>query len=123
MAEEPDPPEDELETPGEEEPIPEEPVADAEEEGEEAGTEVEAVYEEEVVYEEEATGEEEPAPETASAPVAAEGSAEEGALLQPCTNCATLLDVGDLEPFAKVHCPICGTAIRARTQLKNFTLV
>jgi serine/threonine protein kinase len=45
------------------------------------------------------------------------------ALLQPCTNCASLLDVGDLEPFAKVHCPICGTAIRARTQLKNFTLV
>ena len=44
-------------------------------------------------------------------------------LLQPCTNCATLLDVADLEPFAKVHCPICGTAIRARTQLKNFTLV
>ncbi len=34
-------------------------------------------------------------------------------LLQPCTNCATLLDVGDLEPFAKVHCPICGTAMRA----------
>ena len=44
-------------------------------------------------------------------------------LLQPCTNCATLLDVGDLEPFAKVHCPICGTAMRVRTQLKNFTLV
>ena len=45
------------------------------------------------------------------------------ALLQPCSNCATLLEVGDLEPFAKVHCPICGTAMRARTQLKNFTLV
>ena len=59
------------------------------------------------------------APE-ASAPGAA--GAEE-ALLQPCTNCATLLDVGDFEPFAKVHCPICGTGIRARTQLKNFTLV
>jgi serine/threonine protein kinase len=44
-------------------------------------------------------------------------------LLQPCTNCATLLDVDDLEPFAKVHCPICGTAMRVRTQLKNFTLV
>ncbi len=53
------------------------------------------------------------------------GTAEEegGNLLQPCTNCATLLDVGDLEPFAKVHCPICGTAMRVRSQLKNFTLV
>jgi eukaryotic-like serine/threonine-protein kinase len=44
-------------------------------------------------------------------------------VLQPCSNCATMLDVGDLEPFAKVHCPICGTAQRVRTQLKNFTLV
>jgi len=34
-----------------------------------------------------------------------------------------MLNVGDLEPFAKVHCPACGTAIRARTKLKNFTLV
>jgi hypothetical protein len=48
---------------------------------------------------------------------------EPDSLLQPCSNCATFLDVGELEPFAKVHCPICGTAMRVRTQLKNFTLV
>ncbi len=62
--------------------------------------------------------------EPAAAPMAGQPGGEgEEPLLQPCTNCSTLLDVGDLEPFAKVHCPICGTAIRARTQLKNFTLV
>jgi len=63
-------------------------------------------------------------PEAAGQPEPAEPlSPAEPTPLQPCTNCSTLLDVGDLEPFAKVHCPICGTAIRARTQLKNFTLV
>src|SRR5580658_3322373 len=56
-------------------------------------------------------------------PMPEEEGVAQDALLQPCPNCATLLDVGDLEPFAKVHCPICGTGIRARTQLKNFTLV
>src|SRR5208282_5720302 len=73
----------------------------------------------------------EPAPESGESPEseqeeipAAGPEVTEGeTLLQPCTNCATLLDVGDLEPFAKVHCPICGTAIRARTQIKNFTLM
>lgn len=43
-------------------------------------------------------------------------------LLQPCTNCATLLDVTDEEPFAQIHCPMCGTALRARTQFNNFIL-
>jgi hypothetical protein len=61
-------------------------------------------------------------PQDDEAPPGAEVSEEEP-LLQPCTNCSTMLNVSDLEPFAKVHCPACGTAIRARTQLKNFTLV
>jgi hypothetical protein len=43
-------------------------------------------------------------------------------ILQACPNCATLLDVSDNEPFAKVHCPICGTAMRARTQFNNFAI-
>ena len=43
-------------------------------------------------------------------------------LLQPCPNCAALLDVSDEEPFAQVHCPMCGTAVRARTQFHNFEL-
>jgi hypothetical protein len=77
-----------------------------------------------------AEGEEEPAEESyeeegEEVAVAAAGpDSEDGEpLLQPCSNCSTLLDVGELEPFAKVHCPICGTAMRVRTQLKNFTLV
>jgi hypothetical protein len=80
---------------------------EAEAGGEQSQTEV--VYEEE---EEEVTAAA-PDPETE----------ETEPLLQPCINCSTYLDVGDLEPFAKVHCPICGTAMRVRTQLKNFTLV
>jgi hypothetical protein len=89
-------------------------VYEEEEEGH-AESEEEAGYAEEVNEGEEA--EVEPG-ESVTAP-----AEEEPSLLQPCTNCAALLDVGDLEPFAKVHCPMCGTAIRARTQLKNFTLV
>jgi hypothetical protein len=63
--------------------------------------------------------------EVSEGPIAAAGPevATGDTLLQPCSNCSTMLDVGDLEPFAKVHCPICGTAMRVRTQLKNFTLV
>jgi hypothetical protein len=112
---------------------------------EEAGTEEQ---ETEIVYAEDETGEEPPGEDSATEEVEAyegeeehaevESSSEEeevgiaaaGAeteksepLLQPCSNCSTLLDVGELEPFAKVHCPICGTAMRVRTQLKNFTLV
>jgi hypothetical protein len=91
-----------------------EPVA---EEGENEGSEA---------VDEEAAGEMEGEPVTQEAEVAAAaaaGATESESLLQPCTNCATLLDVGEHEPFAKVHCPICGTAMRVRTQLKNFTLV
>ncbi|HEX4083293.1 MAG TPA: serine/threonine-protein kinase, partial [Chthoniobacteraceae bacterium] len=116
MAEEPeDPPAEEPEpTPEEEMPPPEESAGEYLEEPAEEPPEAEA----EAFSEEQ----EEDIPEATVAPQVTSESASES-LLQPCTNCATLLDVGDLEPFAKVHCPICGTAIRARTQLKNFTLV
>lgn len=46
----------------------------------------------------------------------------EGSILQPCSGCGGLLDVSDHEPFAQVHCPMCGTLMRVRTQLKNFAL-
>lgn len=59
-------------------------------------------------------------PDAAAAETPAE---EDEPLLQTCPNCAALLDVSDEEPFAQVHCPLCGTAMRARTQLKNFSLV
>lgn len=43
-------------------------------------------------------------------------------LLQPCPNCAALIDINDEEPFAQVHCPMCGTAMRVRTQFNNFKI-
>src|SRR5437879_6121781 len=49
--------------------------------------------------------------------------ASEPPLLEPCPNCATLLDVADEAPLARIHCPICGTALRARTRIGNFTLL
>ena len=49
-------------------------------------------------------------------------SAESEPILQACPGCSGLLDVSEEEPFAKVHCPMCGTQMHARTQLKNFTL-
>jgi hypothetical protein len=120
------------------EPVAGEVQAEESEQEQEAGPAPEqAEYEEEAgpVSEEEGAEEsqegaaEEPqdesAVETEEDPIPAAGPevASGDTLLQPCSNCSTMLDVGDLEPFAKVHCPICGTAMRVRTQLKNFTLV
>ena len=119
----------------ESEPQPEDEAASAEEETTEEYSEGEPVEEDSATEEVEAVaeGEEEPQEEVIyaeeeeteeiSAVPAGQEAEESEPLLQPCSNCATMLDVGDLEPFAKVHCPICGTAMRARTQLKNFTLV
>src|SRR5438309_11849579 len=69
--------------------------------------------------------ENESAPESAEIFEEAEMAGEngEGQVLQPCPNCAALIDVTDEEPFAQVHCPMCGTQMRARTQLKNFALI
>jgi hypothetical protein len=49
-------------------------------------------------------------------------SESEDPLLQSCPNCVTLIDISEQEPFEQIHCPSCGTALRARTQIKNFTL-
>ncbi len=46
----------------------------------------------------------------------------EAPLLQACPNCATLIDITEQEPFEQIHCPICGTSMRARTQIRNFKL-
>lgn len=46
-----------------------------------------------------------------------------GPQLQPCPNCATLLDTSEEEPLAQVHCPICGTGIRVQCAFNNFVLV
>ncbi len=43
-------------------------------------------------------------------------------LIQACPGCGGFLDVSEQEPFAQVHCPSCGTLLRVRTQVRNFTL-
>jgi eukaryotic-like serine/threonine-protein kinase len=60
-------------------------------------------------------------------PVAKEGDGEEapseGQLLEACPSCGTLIDMTDQEPFAKIHCPSCGQALRARRQFNHYQLV
>ena len=46
----------------------------------------------------------------------------ESPILQPCPNCAALLDVSDYEPFERIYCSSCGTAIRARTQFGHLVI-
>src|SRR5437867_1708486 len=48
---------------------------------------------------------------------------QEQPVLQTCTNCATIVDVSDEEPFGAIHCPICGTAMRAKTQFNQYQLL
>ncbi len=43
-------------------------------------------------------------------------------LLQECATCGALIDVSDEEPFALMHCPTCGAAMRVRRQFGNFEL-
>ncbi len=43
-------------------------------------------------------------------------------LLQQCATCGTLIDVTDEDPFALMHCPNCGAAMRVRRQFGNFEL-
>jgi hypothetical protein len=47
---------------------------------------------------------------------------QDSPILQACPNCASLLDITEQEPFSQVHCPVCGTLMRVRTQFNNFTL-
>jgi len=48
---------------------------------------------------------------------------QEGQLLEACPACGTLMDVTDHEPFAKIHCPSCGQALRARKQFNHYRLL
>jgi len=43
-------------------------------------------------------------------------------LVQTCTTCGALLDVGDEEPFALMHCPNCGSGMRVRRTFDHFEL-
>lgn len=47
----------------------------------------------------------------------------EGQLYEACPACGTLMDVTDQEPFARIHCPSCGQALRARKQFNHFKLL
>ncbi len=50
-------------------------------------------------------------------------AAREGQLLEACPCCGTLMDVTPQEPFAKIHCPSCGQALRARKQFNHYKLL
>ena len=43
-------------------------------------------------------------------------------LLQTCATCGALIDVGEEEPFALMHCPTCGSGMRVRMQFDHFEL-
>ncbi len=49
-------------------------------------------------------------------------AAVEGQLLEACPACGTLMDVSLQDPFAKIHCPSCGQALRARKQFNHYKL-
>jgi eukaryotic-like serine/threonine-protein kinase len=39
-----------------------------------------------------------------------------------CPTCGTLIDVSDEEPYAKIHCSSCGTAMRVRQAFAHFEI-
>lgn len=43
--------------------------------------------------------------------------------LEACPDCAALLDMTDEPPLAEVHCPMCGTAVRAKRQFNNYQII
>ena len=43
-------------------------------------------------------------------------------IIQECADCGALLDVTSEEPFALMHCPTCGAAMRVRTHFDQFEL-
>jgi predicted RNA-binding Zn-ribbon protein involved in translation (DUF1610 family) len=43
-------------------------------------------------------------------------------LLQECATCGSLLDVASEEPFALMHCPTCGAAMRVRRHFDHFEI-
>jgi len=43
-------------------------------------------------------------------------------LIQECSTCGALLDVAGEEPFALMHCPTCGAAMRVRRHFDHFEI-
>ncbi|MHA3769943.1 protein kinase domain-containing protein [Verrucomicrobiota bacterium sgz303538] len=43
-------------------------------------------------------------------------------VLQDCIKCGALIDISDEEPFALMHCPTCGAAMRVRRNFGSFEL-
>ncbi len=43
-------------------------------------------------------------------------------LIQECSTCGALIDVSGEEPFALMHCPTCGAALRVRRHFDHFEL-
>ena len=43
-------------------------------------------------------------------------------LIQECSTCGALLDVSGEEPFALMHCPTCGAAMRVRRLFDHFEI-
>lgn len=49
-------------------------------------------------------------------------AAPKNSLIQECTTCGALLDVSGEEPFALMHCPTCGAAMRVRRLFDHFEI-
>jgi serine/threonine protein kinase len=49
-------------------------------------------------------------------------AAPKNSLIQECITCGALLDVAGEEPFALMHCPTCGAAMRVRRLFDHFEI-
>jgi serine/threonine protein kinase len=49
-------------------------------------------------------------------------AAPTNSLIQECSTCGALLDVSGEEPFALMHCPTCGAAMRVRRHFDHFEI-
>ncbi|MDR3405575.1 MAG: serine/threonine-protein kinase [Chthoniobacter sp.] len=49
-------------------------------------------------------------------------AAPKNPLIQECSKCGALLDVSIEEPFALMHCPTCGAAMRVRRKFDHFDI-
>ncbi|HSI15921.1 MAG TPA: serine/threonine-protein kinase [Chthoniobacter sp.] len=49
-------------------------------------------------------------------------AASKNSLIQECITCGALLDVSGEEPFALMHCPTCGAAMRVRRHFDHFEI-
>jgi len=49
-------------------------------------------------------------------------SPKNDSLLHECSTCGALLDVSGEEPFALMHCPTCGAAMRVRQKFDHFEI-